>query len=300
MSQATRPRPTSLQVWRAAIRPATLWAGAVPVFVGSALAVSDGFRSWMPALAALVGAVLIQIGTNLVNDYADFATGADGPDRLGPPRATAQGWLTARQVAVGAATALAGATGVGVYIVWVGGWPMFWVGIASLVCAVAYTAGPFPLGYHGLGDLFVFLFFGLAAVCGTYYLQTGQVSEGAICAAVAVGALATAILVVNNLRDRHTDARVGKRTLAVRLGARGARLEYALLMVLGYGAVAYAVATGHGGVGWLLALASLPIAWRETRAVFAKDGAELNPHLGGAARLELVFGLLLSLGALLW
>lgn len=300
MNEATLPRPTSLQVWRAAIRPATLWAGAVPVFVGTALAFADGFRAWLPALAALVGAILIQIGTNLVNDYADFATGADGPDRLGPPRATAQGWLTARQVATGAALALAGATGVGVYIVWVGGWPMFWVGVASLICAVAYTAGPFPLGYHGLGDLFVFLFFGLAAVCGTYYLQTGLVSVGAICAAVSVGAFATAILVVNNLRDRHTDARVGKRTLAVRLGAGGVRAEYVLLMVLGYGAVIYAVGWRHGGAGWLLSLASLPIAWRETRAVLHKDGAALNPHLGGAARLELVFGVLLSLGALLW
>jgi len=300
MTQAALPRPHGLQVWRAAIRPATLWAGAVPVLVGTALALSDGFRAWLPAVAALAGAILIQIGTNLVNDYADFATGADGPDRLGPPRATAQGWLTAREVAIGAAIALAGATGVGVYIVWVGGWPMFWVGIASLICAVAYTAGPFPLGYHGLGDLFVFLFFGLAAVCGTYYLQAGTVSAGSICAAVAVGAFATAILVVNNLRDRHTDARVGKRTLAVRLGARGVRLEYVGLMALGYGSVVYAVVAGYGGAGWLLSLASCPIAWRETRAVFAKDGADLNPHLGGAARLELIFGLLLSLGVLLW
>ena len=300
MSQLTVVRPSGARVWVAAIRPATLWAGAVPVLVGTALAVGDGYRAWAPALAALAGALLIQIGTNLVNDYADFTRGADGPDRLGPPRATAQGWLTARQVAGGAAIALLGAAVVGVYIVWIGGWPMLAVGVGSLICAVAYTAGPFPLGYHGLGDLFVFLFFGLAAVCGTYYLQTGAISAGSVCAAVAVGALATAILVVNNVRDRHTDARVGKRTLAVRLGATGARLEYVGLLCLSYAAVVYAVATHRGGVGWLLVFASAPMALREARAVWTKDGVELNAHLGGAARLELVFGVLLGLGASLW
>jgi len=300
MSQTTLVPPNRVQVWRAAIRPATLWAGAVPVLVGTALAVSDGYGAWAPALAALAGALLIQIGSNLVNDYADFARGADGPQRVGPPRATAQGWLTARQVAWGAAGALFAAAAVGVYIVWIGGWPLLAVGVASLVCAVAYTAGPFPLGYHGLGDPFVFLFFGLAAVCGTYYLQTGDVSAGSVCAAVAVGSLATAILVVNNLRDRHTDARVGKRTLAVRLGATGARLEYSGLLCLSYAAVVYAVATHRGGVGWLLVFASAPMALREARAVWTQDGAQLNAHLGGTARLELVFGALLALGASLW
>ncbi len=278
-------RPPPVRVWLSAIRPATLWAGAVPVLAGSALAVADGHRAPLAALAALLGAVLIQIGTNLVNDVADAARGADTPDRLGPPRATAQGWLTARQVTAGAAVSLAAAAVLGAYLTWVGGWPILTLGLASLVCAVAYTAGPFPLGYHGLGDLFVLLFFGFGAVVGTYFVQAGEVSAGALGAGFALGALATAILVVNNLRDRAGDAEAGKRTLAVRFGPRFARIEYAGLVAAAYGtAVAF---------GWWLPLGSLPLAVGAVRAVWRDDGAALNPSLGATARLELVFGLLL-------
>ncbi|MCA9542690.1 MAG: 1,4-dihydroxy-2-naphthoate octaprenyltransferase, partial [Myxococcales bacterium] len=166
-------RPSTPRVWLAAIRPATLWAGAVPVLVGTGLAIANDVLRVGPALAALAGALLIQIGTNLVNDLADFKRGADGPDRLGPARATAKGWLTQRQVFAGAALSLAAAAGVGAWLVVVGGWPILALGIASLICAVGYTAGPMPLGYVGLGDLFVLLFFGFAAVAGTYYVQAG-------------------------------------------------------------------------------------------------------------------------------
>lgn len=293
-------RPGPLATWWAAIRPATLWAGAVPVIVGTALAVAEGHRAWLAAAAAMLGALLIQIGTNLVNDASDFHKGADGPDRLGPARATAKGWLTPRQVAAGAAVSLGGAALVGVYITVIGGWPMLVLGLVSIACAVAYTAGPFPLAYLGLGDVFVLLFFGLAATVGTYFLQAGAASWGAVIAGLAVGALATAILVVNNLRDRHTDARAGKRTTAVRFGARFARGQYIALVLGAYGLVIGAVLARIAGPGWLLTLASLPLALREVRAIRAVDGAALNPHLGATARLELVFGLLLAAGVIAW
>lgn len=293
-------RPGTLRVWWAAIRPATLWAGAVPVIVGTALALADGHRAYLAALAALAGALLIQIGCNLVNDSSDFHRGADGPDRLGPARATAKGWLTPRQVARGAAVTLTLAALLGAYIATIGGWPMLALGVASILAAIAYTAGPYPLAYLGLGDLFVLGFFGFGATGGTYYLQAGHLSAGALWAGFAVGALATAILVVNNLRDRHGDAAAGKKTLAVRLGARAARAEYTALVAAAYLAVVAAVLTRAAGPGWLLALASLPSAVRATRAIHTTDGAALNPWLGATARTELLFGLLLAAGALTW
>jgi 1,4-dihydroxy-2-naphthoate octaprenyltransferase len=174
---------------------------------------------------------------------------------------------------------------------------MLAIGVASIVCAVAYTAGPFPLGYKGLGDIFVLLFFGGAAVCGTYYLETGRLTAGPCFVAGAMGMLATAILVVNNLRDRHTDARVGKRTLAVRFGPRFARWEYTLLVVGAYGCIATAVLLDLAPMTWLAAMLTLPLAVSEVRAIWHTDGEALNPRLGGAARLELFFGLALSVGA---
>ena len=289
-------RPSPARAWWLAARPATLWAGAVPVGVGTAVALEAGVFAPRPALAALAGALLIQVGCNLANDTFDFARGADTPDRLGPARATQQGWLTPRQVARGAGVALFLALLVGVYLVAVGGWPILWVGIASLVSALAYPGGPFPLGYHGLGDLFVLVFFGFVAVCGTVWVQGLVVPSTALYAALPVGTLATAILVVNNLRDRHTDAVAGKNTLAVRMGARATRLQYVLLVAVAYGVLPLGWALGDLHRGWILPLLSLPLAWREIRGVLKQDGAALNAHLAGTARLELVFGLLLALG----
>ncbi|MCB9549715.1 MAG: 1,4-dihydroxy-2-naphthoate octaprenyltransferase [Myxococcales bacterium] len=267
----------------------------MPVAVGAGLSVGHPDARWSLALAALGCAVFVQVGCNLVNDYADFAKGADGADRLGPARATAQGWFSARQVAAGAALALGLAVALGSVAVAARGWPLAAVGLASVLAAVAYTAGPWPLGYLGLGDVFVLGFFGFAAVAGTVFAITGGVDARAWPAGLAVGALATAILVVNNLRDRHTDARVGKRTLAVRFGARFARGEYTALVGLAYLApVAVAIATG--APGWLLPLVSLPLAVRAAAAVRRTDGAALNPLLGATARVELLFGLLLAVG----
>ena len=216
-------KPSASKVWLAAIRPATLTAAVGPVAVGTGLAAADHQFSAAPALAALVGAMLIQVATNLHNDYEDFVRGADTDDRLGAPRATQRGWLNARQIITAAIAAAILAVLVGIYLVWVAGWPIVAIGLGSLLCGFAYTGGPAPLGYLGLGDLFVFIFFGVVAVTGSYYVQALTVTSSVLIASTGVGALATAILVVNNLRDRHTDKGAGKRTLAVRLGQRFGR-----------------------------------------------------------------------------
>lgn len=291
-------RPSTLGVWWAAARPATLTASIAPVAVGTGLAHADGVLRPDAAMAALLGAMLIQIGTNFFNDYADFEKGADTEDRLGPARAAQKGWLTPRQVLAGAILAFAAAVAVGSYLVWLHGWPLVAIGLLSVACGVAYTGGPFPLAYVGLGDLFVMLFFGLVAVGGTYFVQAGTVSAGALLAGTAVGALGTGILVVNNLRDRHTDAAANKRTLVVRFGAAFARWEYTLLVGGAFVAVVVSVVLELAPRGTLLALGALPLAAREIRAVWRKDGAALNAHLGGTARLQLVFSLLLAGGCL--
>lgn len=292
-------RPSTLKVWLAATRPATLLACAVPVLVGAALAQAQGrFKLW-PVLAALVCAGLLQIGTNLYNDYADFKKGADTADRLGPARATQKGWLTPKQVFWGAAACFAASVLLGSSLVWIGGWPILLVGVLSVLCGYAYTGGPLPLAYHGLGELFVLLFFGLVAVAGTYYVQALSLHPSLWWAAVPVGALASAILVVNNLRDRLTDARANKRTLAVRLGATATRVEYSALLAVSYASPLLAALLGVASWGWMLSWITLPLALREARAIWTLDGAALNPHLGGTARLEMAFGLTLALGVVL-
>ncbi|MBV72177.1 MAG: 1,4-dihydroxy-2-naphthoate polyprenyltransferase [Myxococcales bacterium] len=287
------------QIWVAAIRPATLWAGAVPVFVGAALAAAAGYGPGRGSMMALVGALLIQIGTNLVNDYADFKTGADGPDRLGPKRATSEGWLKPKDVLGAAMLTLLCAGAVGIYLSTIGGIPILILGLVSIVCAIAYTAGPFPLAYVGLGDVFVLAFFGVAAVTGTFYLEAGFFNLGSIVAGLIIGALATMILVVNNLRDRVGDTRVGKRTLAVRFGPRFTRIQYLLLCVSAYGLTIYGAQTGLFSHWTYLVGLTIPFAVSECRAVHAKDGRDLNPHLAGAAKLELAFGFLFCLGVCL-
>jgi len=297
---APTPRPTALRVWLAAIRPQTLTASLAPVAAGTALAAADGALRWGPACAALGGAIGIQVGTNLINDWSDFRKGADTEDRLGPARAAQQGWLTSRQILTGAVLCFALAVAFGAYLVWTAGWPLLALGVVSIGCGVAYTCGPYPLAYTGLAEPFVLAFFGVAAVSGTYYVQAGQVSPGSVLIGVALGLLATGILVVNNLRDRHTDARADKRTLAVRWGAGFARSEYTACLALAFAAPTAAWAAGLGHAGWLAPLAALPLAASQLRGVWCHDGAELNQHLGGTARLELVFALLFALGVWPW
>lgn len=287
---------TRAQAWVAAARPRTLSAAVVPVAVGSAVAARADAAQWPLALGALGCALLLQIGTNLVNDWGDASRGADGPGRLGPDRAVQSGWLAPREVLRGAAIVFAAALLLGAWLVARGGWPIAGIGVGGLVAAVAYTAGPYPLAYHGLGEAFVFLFFGPLAVCGTELLQTGQASALGLAAAVPVGCLATAILLVNNVRDVDGDRRAGKRTVVVRAGRRAGRVLYAAML-----AAAFATALGLARVvpapaaaGVLLAL---PLAWTPLTAVLTRtDGPALNAALAATARLHLAFGLLFAAG----
>ncbi len=286
-----------LGLWMQAARPRTLPAGVVPVLVGVAAASRSGPVDLTVAAITLLAAVLIQIGTNLANDYYDFLAGADGEDRLGPVRVTQAGLIEPTVVRRAMWLVLAAAALAGVFLVAVGGWPILLIGVAALVCAIAYTAGPYPLAYVGLGDVFVFAFFGVVAVTGTVYLQTGAVDRLAVLASLPVACLATAILVVNNLRDIPTDRKAGKRTLAVRLGAGATRVEYYALLV--FALACLPLLAGVAGLGPLIAGLALPLAVFEARGVAVRDGAALNSSLAGTARLHLVFGMLLAVGLLL-
>jgi 1,4-dihydroxy-2-naphthoate octaprenyltransferase len=285
---------SSARTWLAAARPRTLPAAVVPVVVGTAcahVAARDGI-SIAPALAALAGALAIQVGTNFANDVFDAERGADGPDRIGPLRAVSAGLISAAAMKRAMIAAFAVAAAFGAYLATVGGWPIVAIGLASIAAGIAYTGGPWPLGYHGLGDVFVFAFFGPVAVCGTAYVAIGAVPWLAVWAALPIGALATAILAVNNARDIATDTRAGKRTLAVRLGKRGALVEYALLLAIAYGiAIALRV--------WL-PLATLPIAIARVRGLArAVTGPDYNTLLAATAQLLLLFGALLAIGLVL-
>ena len=287
---------TRARAWLAAVRPRTLSTAVVPVAVGTAAAARDGGARPAVALIALVSATLLQVGTNLVNDWGDARRGADGPDRLGPARAVVAGWLTPGEVLRGAALAFGGASVLGVFLIVHGGWPIAAIGIGGLGAAVAYTAGPYPLAYHALGEVFVFLFFGPLAVCGTELVQAGRIGAVAVASSVPVGCLATAILVVNNVRDVDGDRRAAKRTLVVRLGRRAGRTLYACLFALAFGVIPVLALLFHAPAT-ILAWCAAPLAIAPMRAVLHRiDGPGLNAALAATARLHLAFGLLLACG----
>jgi 1,4-dihydroxy-2-naphthoate octaprenyltransferase len=295
MTVARETPLTRGQAWLLAIRPKTLPAAVGPVLVGTGLAIADGAFALLPALAALAGALLLQVASNLANDYYDFVRGLDQADRKGPTRVALSGLISLRELRLGLAINLLVTALVGLYLVWVGGWPVLVIGVAGMIAAVAYSTGPYPLAEHGLGDLFVFIFFGLAAVIGTYYVQALTVTPQVVIAAVAPGALITNILVVNNLRDMDTDARVGKRTLAVRLGAQGTRVEYAVLLALAYAVplffVAIAIAQGSFHATSLLVLLpwlTLPRALGlRQKIALADDGPSMNQALAGLSLIHI-------------
>jgi 1,4-dihydroxy-2-naphthoate octaprenyltransferase len=297
-SLATAPSPA--RAWWLAIRPATLPAAVGPVLVGIGASLGLGVPLRLDtALGCLAVALLLQVLANLANDLSDFRKGADTPDRLGPLRVAAAGLITPRSLEISIGLVIVAAGLVGLYLVWVGGVALLVLGVAAIAAALLYTGGPLPYGYRGLGEAFVFLFFGLVAVAGTGYLQAMRLDRWFIAAAVPVGSLVTAILVVNNLRDLPTDALAGKRTLAVILGERFARAEY--LALLGVAALAPVVMVVAGaGASALLPLLALPLAVPLAREVLAvqagTDRRRLNPVLRGTARLSLAFGLLLAVG----
>lgn len=289
------PAPSSVGAWVLASRPKTLVVALVPVLVGAAIAAREGRCSLGAALAALLGALFIQIGTNFANDLFDALKGADTEERLGPTRAVASGLLSREAMRNGIVVAFGLATLAGVYLVSIAGWPIVMIGIVSILSGLAYTGGPYPLGYNGLGDLFVFVFFGPVAVCGTVLVAHGHVPSLAVLASLPVGALATTILVVNNVRDRETDVKANKRTLAVRFGRRAGELEQLGLLGLSY-LIPPLLAYQTRSAFLLLPLLTLPLAVSHYRELTTREGAALNPTLGGAARLLAVHGALLALG----
>jgi 1,4-dihydroxy-2-naphthoate octaprenyltransferase len=289
--------PSRARAWLLASRPATLPAAVGPVLVGLGVAIGLGVFEPLPALATLLVALLLQVLSNLANDLSDFRSGADADDRLGPPRATAQGWLSEREMITGIGVVVGLAGLVGLYLVWVGGLPILVLGMAAILSAFAYTGGPLPYGYRGLGEVFVFVFFGLVAVAGTTYLQTSTLEPLALVAAVPVGSLISAILVVNNLRDIDADRRAGKLTLAARHGPRFAMAEYDTLLALAYATPLGLLLAGDVSPLVLLPLASVPLALVLRRVVRAGgDPRRLNPVLRQTARLSLLCSALLALG----
>jgi 1,4-dihydroxy-2-naphthoate octaprenyltransferase len=296
-SVAAAATPTPLRAWWAAARPATLSIAVVPVVVGTALAWRDAATiDWIVALVALVAAMLIQIGTNLFNDVGDYERGADLPDRLGPPRATAMGWLLPADVRRAAATSFGLALVLGAYLVSVGGWPILAIGLASVAAGIAYTGGPRPIAYTASGEFFVFVFFGIVATTGSHFLQADRFAPAALIAGTILGALAAAVLVVNNYRDLDSDLRAGKITLAVRIGRAATRVEFAALVAAAFALVPLLGSVTQAGAWVALPLAAAPFAaalvvgfWR------APITTALNLFLKRTAQLQLAFGLLLAI-----
>lgn len=300
MSSSALSRPTRAQAWWLASRPKTLPAAMMPVLVGSALALHDGVFVPGPALSALICALLIQIGTNFSNDLLDFQAGADTENRTGPARAVANRWITEREMLVGTILAFGLTVPLGLYLIWVAGWPVLVIGLLSIAAGIAYTTGPLPLAYNGLGDLFVFIFFGLVATAGTYYVQAGAIDGFVLWGSVPAGALVTNILVVNNYRDIDTDRETQKRTLATILGKNGTRIEFLFLLLVSYGVPFLFVIRYHFSLWILLPFLSLPFGLRIfVRLISGTEGQALNEVLAQTARLSLMYGILFSVGLVL-
>ena len=285
--------------WVLAIRPRTLPAAAAGVVMGAALAWHDGYFRFDAVLVCLFTALLLQIGSNLANDVFDFERGTDTAERLGPTRVTQAGILTPNQVKVGMAVVFGLSAVLGLYLAWLGGWVIIIMGIAAIVSAIAYTGGPFPIGYYGLGDIFVFIFFGLASVAGTYYIQAGTVTPAVWWMTIPPGLIITAILVVNNLRDLENDRKAGKHTMAVRLGERGTKIQYIACIAIAY--LVLIPVAWFGLIPWwtLLTWFSLPIAYQATRVVLTQKGRPLNVALAKTGQTALAFSLLFWVGLLI-
>ncbi len=292
--------PSRINIWILAARPKTLWAAVGPVMVGTAMAYERGLVAWLAALAALFGSVMIQVGTNFANDYSDWKKGADAHNRLGPTRVTQAGLVKPRTMKLATAVAFSLASIAGIYLVWRAGPPIAIIGALSILSGILYTAGPWPLGYIGLGDIFVLIFFGPVAVGGTYYVQALEMDAVVLMAGLAPGLLATAILTVNNLRDMDGDKAAGKKTLAVRFGRTFARVEYLLAIVVAslIPILLYIQTREH--LYSLSAVAVPVVALPALRKVFtSRDGSALNDVLAATGKLLLLYCLIFSFGWLL-
>lgn len=291
---------TPLYAWFLAARPKTLWAAVGPVMIGTAMAAGDGGAHMISAVACLLGAMLLQIGTNFSNDYSDFIRGADTPERVGPARAVASGWITATQMRRATFITFALAAVVCGYLMVRGGWPLLLLGAISIAAGLAYTSGPFPLAYRGMGDVFVLIFFGPVATAGTYFVQAQLFSWLSVLAGLGPGLLAVAILIVNNLRDIEGDRVAGKKTLAVRFGVAFSRVQYVACIVLAsvlpwFMVTQFAPSRRNAMMACLLFFA----AWPVMRLVLTRRGRELNPGLGMTALLLLVYSMTFSFGWLI-
>jgi 1,4-dihydroxy-2-naphthoate polyprenyltransferase len=300
MTTAAAATPNGIRIWLMAARIRTLPAAIAPVLVGTALAGWQHVFHPLRFIAALVGAIFIQVGTNLSNDYSDARRGADAEDRLGPVRVTAGGLVPPNQVLTATYVSFGVAVLAGVYLVVVAGWQLLLVGAASILAGVLYTGGPKPYGYEGLGELFVFLFFGIVAVAGSYFVQVKHLDWKAFALAVPVGLLASGILVVNNFRDIDSDRRAGKRTLAVRLGRERTRTMFAAIVYLAFVLAPVTWVFGPMKPWVMLPWLTLPLAAQIVREVRNRtDGPSLNQALAHTGMLQLAFCTLLSAGLLL-
>jgi 1,4-dihydroxy-2-naphthoate octaprenyltransferase len=291
--------PVSIPKWRIwwlASRPKTLSAAIAPVLVGSAVAYSESGFDFIAALAALLVGLLIQVGTNFYNDYADFKRGADTAERLGPMRVTQSGLLAPQTVRWAAILTFTMAGLIGVYLIWLAGWPVALIGLAAILAGLAYTAGPWPLAYNGLGDLFAWIFFGFVAVCGTAYVQLRQVPFLGWMGGLAIGAMITALLAVNNIRDIETDRSAGRRTIPVVFGRSGGMLEYGFCLFVAYMTPLYIFVTFRQHLWHLLPILTLPEAIRLFRFIQVTEGRNLNKALAGTARLVLWYGVIMAVG----
>ena len=285
--------------WILAARLKTLPAAISPVILGSALAFHDKTFSLIICITTLLAAVLIQVGTNFANDVFDFYKGTDREDRLGPIRVTQAGLIKPQSMIRAMWYTFSVAIFVGIYLAWIGGWSIVIIGLVSIIAGIAYTGGPYPLGYHGWGDVFVFTFFGIIAVPGTYYLQSHTVTDISIYMGVITGMLSTAILVVNNLRDIDTDKLSGKKTLAVRFGKNFSKIQYSFLIFMPFFLPIYLWWKMENGLSLLLTVFLMPISIHLIIQIFSNTGSELNPILARTARFLFIFTLMLSIGLII-
>lgn len=290
---------SKFDAWILASRPKTLPAAVMPVIVGTSIAIHDNKFNFLASLVALICALLIQIGTNLVNDLYDFLKGTDKKERLGPKRAAASGLLSVYELKIGIIISFALSFLLGIYLIYLAGWFILLIGVLSIIAGIIYTAGPFPLAYNALGDVASFIFFGFIGTIGTYYVQAKEITAFVFWSSVPVGALITNILVVNNYRDKDEDKQNGKKTLAVIFGDKFARIQYLIFMIVSYSILIVVYFTFKKSIWVFLPLLSLPISIKLIKMIFSLKGKELNKTLELTAKLSALYGLLFAIGILL-